>query len=294
VYIKYILYIESCAHLSEVIIVSLKMLFKPLFALSVLVNSVLCRPTPSLSAIENIFHTIGPRQPPPNFPAQNFHLIGFEGNEVIQVRQAIADAQWLGIMGLQHLNGITNVNQLTPEFRTYFGNNFDATNLDTIRNVVNSLATIGTNGMLGFVIRSPTASPQRPNALARVQNRTMTIFPRFFQQPAIDRFTFLQNDNTNFDVINFTSNRATTIAHEIMHYRDNDFGQDQATHIGDMTWARVNDPSSPTYNGAFPTSVTPVLYTPERANQLAQLGQDQAMRNAANYQWFLWGEFSDC
>jgi hypothetical protein len=76
-----------------------------------------------------------------------------------------------------------------------------------------------------------------------------------------------------------------------MHYRDNNYGPPgERTHITDMTWALANIPDTPTYNGNFPTSAQPTLYRPEQASQLAALGQAQAMQNAANYQWFLWGK----
>jgi hypothetical protein len=58
-----------------------------------------------------------------------------------------------------------------------------------------------------------------------------------------------------------------------------------------MTWALANNPGSPTYNGAFPTSSTPILYTAQQASQLASFNQFAAMRNAANYQYFLFGSY---
>jgi hypothetical protein len=85
---------------------------------------------------------------------QAFHLIGFDNDQSYQVRQAIADAQYLGQIGLLHLQRITKANQMTPEFQTYFGNEYNTDNLDTIRNIVNNLATINNNGLLGFVYNS--------------------------------------------------------------------------------------------------------------------------------------------
>ncbi|KAF2270413.1 hypothetical protein CC78DRAFT_611315 [Lojkania enalia] len=278
------------------------MFLHAVLAIGLFVSTAICRPTGTSSALDTRFnivpkdvlpdgHTsLGQLKPRATQPAQSFHLIGFDDtNQIFQVRQAISDAQWLGMIGLRHLQGIQTQGQLTPEFQTYFGNEFNTQNLDTIRNIVNNLATIGQNGMLGFVIRSPTPHPNRPRAIASVRGRTMTIYPPFFEnQHALTGFRFQPGDQNNFDTIRYTGNRATTIAHEIMHYIDNDYGPDGDTHIRDMTWAIANDPASPTYNGNFPTSAQPTLYRPEEANALAQLSQEQAMRNAANYQWFLW------
>ena len=76
-----------------------------------------------------------------------------------------------------------------------------------------------------------------------------------------------------------------------MHYIDNDYGPEtKPTHIIDMDWQRAN-PAGNTHNPNFPSSSPDNghLYSPAEANQLAQLSQEHGMRNAANFQWFLWG-----
>ena len=51
----------------------------------------------------------------------------------------------------------------------------------------------------------------------------MTIYPRFFlnNHPDLEAWAFLQGDDTDFTVLEFTMNRGISIAHELTHYRDN-------------------------------------------------------------------------
>ncbi|KAF2181158.1 hypothetical protein K469DRAFT_692386 [Zopfia rhizophila CBS 207.26] len=238
---------------------------------------------------------MGPLKPRASGPPQAFHLIGFDRDQSLIVRQAVADAQWMGQMGLANLNRITNANQMTPEFQTYFGNNFNTNNLDRIRNIVNNLATIGQNGILGFIYYSPTPHPGRP-----------TVFFDNDASPNLDRFVYLPGDNMNFIALDVTQNRATIIAHEIMHYADNDCNTHNKpvdepnyrlrtapngqAHITDVSWGLANQPGTPTYNGNFPTSGGG-LYSPQNANSLAQFNQLAAMQNAANYAWYIYAVY---
>jgi hypothetical protein len=73
--------------------------------------------------------TILPRQ-------QRLHFIGFTDAQVNIVRTAIRDAAWMGQMALQELNGITNVNNLSPAFRRFLGNQFDQNVLDAVRSTL--------------------------------------------------------------------------------------------------------------------------------------------------------------
>jgi hypothetical protein len=84
---------------------------------------------------DNIVSEVLDLKPRATGPPQTFHLIGFTSDQGIRVRRAIGEAAWMGEMGNQHLARINSFNDLSPEFRTYFGNSFDTTNMDVIRSI---------------------------------------------------------------------------------------------------------------------------------------------------------------
>lgn len=66
-------------------------------------------------------------------PPQAIHFIGFNNAQIAIVRRAIEDAAWLGQMGSHQLQGLTSIDQLSPEFRTYFGHHYTDGNMAAIR-----------------------------------------------------------------------------------------------------------------------------------------------------------------
>ena len=66
-------------------------------------------------------------------PSQAIHFIGFTGPQIVIVQRAIADAAWLGQMGANQLQGLNSIDQLTPTFRSYFGNHYTNGNMAAIR-----------------------------------------------------------------------------------------------------------------------------------------------------------------
>ncbi len=86
----------------------------------------------SVEAIE-LPERISKLEPRATQPPQAIHFIGFTNAQIAIVRRAIEDAAWLGQMGSQQLQGLTSINQLSPEFRTYFGNHYTDGNMAAIR-----------------------------------------------------------------------------------------------------------------------------------------------------------------